>query len=70
MGVLAFLAFAYIAYKLIEEKWKDSHSKQYWGTDWDAYYRDIENGMDMKTHLKKVKRGDYWITTPPSKNKK
>ena len=38
--------------------------KEYHGFDWDAYWKDIENGMDIMEQIKKKERGDYWITTP------
>lgn len=32
--------------------------------DWEAYWKDIENGMDSQTQLKKRKKGGYYTTKP------
>ena len=40
------------------------NEKEYHGFDWDAYWKDIEDGIDIMEQIKKKERGDYWITTP------
>ena len=32
--------------------------------DWDAYWKDIEDGMDCMTQLKKCERLEYYTTNP------
>lgn len=41
-----------------EEK---SRGRQYQGMNWDAYYRDLENGVSHEEMHKRSQNGYYWI---------
>ena len=32
--------------------------------DWDAYWKDVENGMGAMEQVRKRQRGGYWTTEP------
>lgn len=34
--------------------------------DWDAYWKDVENGMGAMEQVRKRQRGGYWTTEPMS----
>lgn len=62
-GILAAISAIYIGYALIKEKTEKPAPK---GTrfDWDAYKKDIENGIGCMEQLRKQERGGYWTTKP------
>ena len=68
LNVLFILSVSYTIYKLIKEmleKPKPSNIV----FDWDAYWKDIENGMSTKEQIKKRKNGGYDVIEPLPKNK-
>ena len=57
-------------YKLLNEVFEKPAPK---GTrfDWDAYWKDVENGMSSMDQVRKRQRGGYMTTEPlPEKDKK
>lgn len=63
--IFLIVAIIYLLYAFIKEK---THKKPPEGTyfDYDAYWKDIENGMDAMEKIKKRKNGGY-LTTKPKK---
>lgn len=61
-GLFTFIIIALLYYKAMTIGKNRNKNKKYYGTDWNAYERDIRNGIDCVTQLKKSERGDYWIT--------
>ena len=66
-GLLAIISTLFTITQLVKETTEKPAPK---GTrfDWDAYNRDIANGMDCMTQLKKRKAGGYMTTTPLPEN--
>jgi len=63
MWIVGVLSLIYAAYKIISEKLeKPAPANRRF--DWDAYWKDVENGMSVTDGIKKQKRGDYWTTKP------
>ena len=62
-SLLGFISTLFVATKVVSEALEKPAPK---GTrfDWDAYYKDIENGMDFKTRLRKRQKGGYNTTEP------
>lgn len=61
--LLSIISGIFTGAKLIKEKTAPVAPK---GTrfDWDAYWKDVENGMDCMTQLRKRERGEYMTTKP------
>ena len=63
------IALVYIIYVLAKENLKKPAPK---GTrfDWDAYWKDIENGIGAMEQVRKGQRGGYYTTKPLPDDKK
>ena len=59
MGVLFFLAIAIIVYNLLKEVFEKPQGLTHY--DWDAYYKDIEKGVSLKTMQYRDLHGYYDI---------
>lgn len=68
LNVLTLLSALFAGKEIIKEKTEPVAPR---GTrfDWDAYYKDIENGIDPMKQLKKRKAGGYMTTKPKAEPK-
>lgn len=69
MNVLLIIGIILAVWKLLKEALENPAPK---GTrfDWDAYWKDVENGMDSMEQVRKRQRGGYMTTEPlPEKDK-
>ena len=62
-GLLTIVSSLLTAKQLVKEKMEKPVPK---GTrfDWDAYYKDIENGISVTEQIKKIQAGGYNTTKP------
>lgn len=62
-GLLALISALYTTKEVVKEKLEPVAPK---GTrfDWDAYYKDIERGIDPMEQVRKRARGGYMTTKP------
>lgn len=64
-GIMTVFAVIYLAYKLISEACEKPKSK-YYHKDWDAYWKDVNEGkMTQMEIIKKERRGGYMTEEPP-----
>jgi hypothetical protein len=63
LGLLSILSSICTAKEYSKEKAEKPAPK---GTrfDWDAYYKDIENGINVMDQVHKCERGEYYTTKP------
>lgn len=65
MGAIFFIvAFIYTVYVLIREKVAKPICPKGARFDWDAYWKDIENGIEPMEQIKKREKGGYYTTEP------
>lgn len=70
MHLLFVIAIIYAVVKLVKEALEKPAPKGQ-RFDWDAYWKDVENGMDSMEQVRKRQRGGYLTTEPlPSSNVK
>ena len=69
MWLAGLVATLFVGSQIVKEKMEKPAPK---GTrfDWDAYYKDIENGMTTVEQIKKRQRGGYNTTKPAEPNMK
>ena len=62
-GLLGFVSILFAIKEVVKEKTEPVVPK---GTrfDWDAYYKDIENGISAMEQVRKRQRGGYMTTKP------
>lgn len=62
-GSFGVIGIIIVVYHLVKEKLEKPAPE---GTrfDWDAYWKDVHNGISCMAQIKKQERGGYWTTEP------